>query len=100
MATERWISWSQVVAIIGSVAALGGIHAGLVVPAILDRAEIRASELDKAVAATANGALQVHLDSVETIRAGLVTRGEFELLREQLATIQQQLDRIEDRLSR
>lgn len=81
-------------------AALGGIHATVVVPAILDRAEIRAAELDKVVAGNAQAALSAHLSDVEAIRAGLVTRPELELVREQLSSIRDQLDRIEGRLNK
>ena len=100
MTTPERMSWMQVGMIIGAMAGLATIHASMIVPAILDHAEITARELDRTVAATARAELQAHLDETEVIRSKYMTKDEFSQFRNELDLIHKQLDRIEEALKK
>lgn len=100
MTAGREITWAKVAAIIGAAAGLATLHGAVVVPQILDRAEIRAVALIEANNVTALEPFRLHLDEVEAIRAKYVSRDELVLLRGELDRIHAQLDRIEEKLGR
>lgn len=72
---------------------LGSIHAFVIVPMILNQAALASQ-------AYTDASMQRHNDWAEATKDKLVTRGEFELMRGELALIHAQLERIENKMGR